>query len=82
MHEWGITQSLVDEIKKLANANNIQILKSVEITLGKKAELSELALKTCFKALIEDNDLKSCKLKIIKTSGNELIISKITGEQK
>jgi len=81
MHEWGITQSLIDEIKNQAGINSIKSVTFVEISLGRKSDMSRKALTTCFKVLAIDEIIKGCKLKIKTTAGNELIIDKLTGKQ-
>lgn len=80
MHEWGITQDLIDELIKQAKSNNIKQVTKVEIALGKKSDISALSLKTCFKALANDEILKNCKLNIKKIPDNKIIINKITGQ--
>jgi Zn finger protein HypA/HybF involved in hydrogenase expression len=81
MHEWGITQELIEEIKKEADQNNIKTVTQVEIALGKDSDLTEQDLKMCFEALAnEDEVLKDCKLQIKKTSDCEIIINRIEGE--
>lgn len=58
MHEFGITQDLIDEVKSQAAKHNIRKVTSVEITLGKKSDLTPDSLKICFQALIgEDVDI-------------------------
>jgi len=81
MHEWGITQELLEEIKKEADQNNIKTVTQVEIALGKDSDLTEQDLKMCFEALTNDDDiLKECKLQIKKTSDCGIIINRIEGE--
>ena len=81
MHEWGITQELIEEIKREADQNNIKTVAKVEIALGKDSDLTEQDLKMCFEALTNDDDiLKKCKLQIKKTSDCGIIINRIEGE--
>jgi Zn finger protein HypA/HybF involved in hydrogenase expression len=81
MHEWGITQELIEEIKRQADRNNIKTVTKVEIALGKDSNLTEQDLKMCFEALTNnDGILKDCKLQIKKISGWGIIINRIEGE--
>ena len=80
MHEWGITQDLINEVKIQAQANNIKKITKVEITLGKKSDLTAESLKLCFKALATDEVLKGCKLRIKNTPDNKVILNKIEGK--
>lgn len=81
MHEWGITQELIEEIKRQAHLNSVKTVTQVEISLGKDFNLTEQDLKMCFEALIKDDGaLKDCKLRIMKTSDSGVIINRIEGE--
>lgn len=81
MHEWGITQELIEEIKRQADRNNIKTVTKVEIALGKDSNLTEQDLKMCFEALTNnDGILKDCKLQIKKISDWGIIINRIEGE--
>jgi hypothetical protein len=58
MHEFGIVQDLINEVKSQALKNNIKKVSRVEIILGKKSELAPDSLKVCFQALTgEDVDI-------------------------
>lgn len=58
MHEFGIVQDLINEVKSQAIKHNIKKVSRVEIILGKKSELASDSLKVCFKALTgEDVDI-------------------------
>ncbi|MCK4908563.1 MAG: hydrogenase maturation nickel metallochaperone HypA [Planctomycetes bacterium] len=82
MHEWGITQDLVSEVKKQALQNNMKKVSKVEIALGKKADLTQQALETCFQALIKDDSLlKESTLEIKNTEDHKIIVNTIQGEQ-
>lgn len=81
MHEWGVTQELIEEIKRQADRNNIKTVTKVEIALGKDSNLTEQDLKMCFEALTSnDGILKDCKLQIKKSSDWGIIINRIEGE--
>lgn len=81
MHEWGITQKLIEEIKRQAGQNNIKTVTKVEIDLGKDSDLTEQDLKMCFEALTSDDSiLKDCKLQIKKITDCGIIINRIEGE--
>ncbi|MBI4835444.1 MAG: hydrogenase maturation nickel metallochaperone HypA [Planctomycetes bacterium] len=58
MHEFGIVQDLINEVKNQAAKHNIKKVSRVEITLGRKSELTPDSLKVCFQALTgEDADI-------------------------
>jgi len=54
MHEFGITQDLIDEVTSQARANKIKKVTRIEIALGKLSDLTPQALRVCFKALTGD----------------------------
>jgi len=80
MHEWGIMQDLINEVIRQAKDNNIKQVTMIEISLGKKSDITGLSLKACFKVLATDETLKECKLIIKKTPDHKVIINKITGQ--
>lgn len=81
MHEWGITQDLIDEVKKQAGSNGISKVTTIKIALGKKSDITGHALKTCFKALAKDSPLCKARLQIKNTADHKVIITAITGSQ-
>ena len=81
MHEWGITQKLIEEIKRQADQNNIKTVTKVEIDLGKDSDLTEQDLKRCFETLTNnDGVLKDSKLEIKTISDCDIVINRIEGE--
>ncbi|MFH1226335.1 MAG: hydrogenase maturation nickel metallochaperone HypA [Planctomycetota bacterium] len=81
MHEWGIAQDLVDEVKRQATKNGITEVTKVGVSLGKLSHLTPLSLKTCFKALTkEDEMLKRARLQFKKTLDHAVIIDIIQGK--
>lgn len=81
MHEWGIVQELIDEVKRQADRNNIKKVTRVQIALGKKSDITAHALKTCFKVLAKDTILSKAGLQIKKTPDHKVIITTIKGQQ-
>lgn len=57
MHEFGITQDLIDEVTRQAQANKIKKVTQIEIALGRLSDLTPRALRVCFKALAGDEEL-------------------------
>lgn len=81
MHEWGITQDLIDEVKRQADRNSINKVTRVQVALGKKSDITEYALKTCFKVLTKDTILSKARLQIKKTPDHKIIVNTIEGKQ-
>ena len=51
MHEWSITQDLIDEVKRQATQHNIRKVTKIQIAVGKKSDLTPESLQICFEAL-------------------------------
>jgi len=51
MHELGITQDLIDEVKRQAIQHNIKKVTKIQIAVGKKSDLTPESLQICFEAL-------------------------------
>lgn len=80
MHEWGITQSIVDKILEVAKKENIKTIKEVEISLGDKSGISEEEFRFCFSTLVKNTLLEHAILKIIFVNSNLVGIESIIGE--
>ena len=81
MHEWGITQDLIDEVKKQAGRGGIEKVTLVQVSLGKKSDITGHALKTCFKALTKDTPLCKVRLQIKNSPDHKVLITAITGDR-
>lgn len=81
MHEWGITQDLIDEVKKQAESNGIAKVITIRVALGKKSDMTGHVLRTCFMALTKDTSLADAKLQIKNTQDHKVIITAIKGER-
>lgn len=82
MHEWGLTADVVEEVKKQASKNNISKVTNIQIGLGKKADLSERAFKTCFKVLAKDTVMEKARLTFTVRADHIIIVNTIQGETK
>lgn len=81
MHEWGITQDLIDEVKRQAKANKMKRVSKISISLGKLAHLTPQSVRLCFKVLTKkDVMFKSAKLSFKKTLDHKVIIDTIQGK--
>lgn len=82
MHEWGITQDLIDEVKRQATQNKIKRVSKIGISLGKLSHLTPQSVRLCFKALTKEDEMfKSAKLSFKKTLDHTVIIDIIKGRQ-
>jgi len=79
MHEWGLTADVVEEVKNQAAKNNINKVTKIQIGLGKKADLSERAFRTCFKVLAKDTIMEKAKLQFTKRIDHIITVNTIVG---
>ncbi|MBI5778848.1 MAG: hydrogenase maturation nickel metallochaperone HypA [Planctomycetes bacterium] len=82
MHEWGLTADVVEEVKKQAAKNDIVKVTKVQIGLGKKADLSERAFRTCFKVLAKETIMEKARLAFTKRPDHIIIVNTIEGKQE
>lgn len=81
MHEWGITQDLIDEVKRQALAKKMTKVTKIGVSVGKLSDITGLAIKTCFQALSKEDPLfKSTKIQIKKTLDHKVFIDTIQGK--
>lgn len=82
MHEWGLTADVVEEVKKQAADNNIVKVTKIQIGLGKKADLSERAFRTCFKILAKNTIMAKARLSFHKRPDHIITVDTIEGRQE
>ena len=77
----GNYTGLIDEVKRQADRNSINKVTRVQVALGKKSDITEYALKACFKVLAKDTILSKARLQIKKTPDHKIIVNTIEGKQ-
>lgn len=82
MHEWGLVADVVEEVKKQATNNNIVKVTRIQIGLGKKADLSNRAFRTCFKVLAKETIMAKARLAFTKRPDHIIMVNTIEGKQE
>ncbi len=81
MHEWGITESIIEEIIKQANENELKKVDKVCLSIGEASDITTESLGLCFQFLAKETILQAAKLEIKKNEGREITIDSFEGSQ-
>jgi len=81
MHEWGITESVIKEIIRQANENNLKKIDKVCLSIGEDTDITSESVEFCFQNLVKETILAKAKLEIKKSNGRGIIIDSIEGEK-
>ena len=81
MHEWGITESIIEEIIKQANENELKKVDKVCLSIGEASDITPESLELCFQCLAKETILQAAKLEIKKNEGREITIDSFEGSQ-
>ncbi len=80
MHEWGITEELVDKVCTQAKENRIKRVSKVRVDLGEDSDITEDSLRFCFQLLSEKTIAGEAVLEIKSSAGNALTLVSFAGE--
>ncbi len=81
MHEWHITEELLNQVFTQAEENRINKLTNIQIELGEDSHLTEDSLRFCFQLLSEKTIAGEAALEIKSSVGNALTLVSLAGEQ-
>ena len=81
MHEWHITEELVDTVCAQAKENRINKVTEIRVDLGKDSHVTEDSLRFCFQLLSEKTIAREAVLEIKSSAGNALTLVSLAGEQ-
>lgn len=62
MHEMSIAESLIHIIRDEMVKNDVQILKSVKLEIGRLSAIVPASLSFCFDVMVKDTDLEGAEL--------------------
>jgi len=82
MHEWHITEELLDQVCAQAEENRINKVTKIQIDLGEDGHVTEEALRFCFQVLSEKTIAREAVLEIKSSAGNGLTLLSFEGEQE
>ncbi len=64
MHEWHITQQLLDRVSALAKEKEFVRITKIQVELGKDSHITEDSLRSCFELLSEKTMAAGAALEI------------------
>ena len=82
MHEWHITEELLDQVCTQARENRISKVTKVQVELGKDSHITDESLRFCFQLLSEKTIAKEAVLEIKASAGSDLKLVSLEGEQE
>ncbi len=80
MHEWHITEELLDQVCTQAEENRINKLTKIQVELGEDSHVTEDSLRFCFQLLSEKTIAREAVLAIQSSVGNALTLVSFEGE--
>ena len=80
MHEWHITEELLDQVCTQAEENQINKLTKIQVELGEDSHVTEDSLRFCFQLLSEKTIAREAVLEIQSSVGNALTLLSFEGE--
>ena len=80
MHEWHITEELLDQVCAQARENRISKVTKVQVELGKDSHITDESLRFCFQLLSEKTIAKEAVLEIKPSAGSDLKLVSFEGE--
>ena len=80
MHEWHITEELLNQVCTQAEENRISKLTKIQVNLGEDSHVTEDSLRFCFQLLGEKTIAREAVLEIKSSAGNALMLVSFEGE--
>ena len=80
MHEWHLTQELLDVVCSQATDNGISKVTRLRIDLGKDSHMTEESLRFCFEVLSKETLAAEAELNLTPSEGRALTLLSLEGE--
>ncbi len=81
MHEWGITESIVEEVIREARKHGLDKVDKVRLSLGNVIDLTPDSLEFCFQCLSKGTIAEEAALEITEGERRGITIDSLEGEQ-
>ena len=81
MHEWHITEELLDQVCTQAKENRINKVTKIQVDLGEDSHVTKDSLRFCFQLLSEKTMAGEAVLEIKSSAGSALTLVSLSGEQ-
>ncbi len=80
MHEWHLTQELLDVVCSRATDNGISKVTRVRVDLGQDSHMTEESLRFCFEVLSKETLAAGAELNLTPSEGRALTLLSLEGE--
>ena len=80
MHEWHITEELLETICLQAEENKMGMVTRIDLSLGESCNITEDSLRFCLQTLSQKTIAKDALVNINSVKGAELVLMSIEGE--
>ena len=80
MHEWHITEELLDKVCAQAKENRINKITKIRVDLGQDGHITEESLRFCFQVLSEKTICGEAVLEVKSSAGGFLSLVSFEGE--
>ena len=80
MHEWHITEELVNTVCAQAKENQINKVTKIRVDLGEGSHITDESLRFCFQLLSEKTIAREAVLEIKSSAGNALTLVSLARE--
>ncbi len=80
MHEWHVTEELLNQVCTQAEENRINKLTRIQVELGEDSHITEDSLRFCFQLLSEKTIAREAVLEIKPSAGGFLSLVSLEGE--
>ncbi len=81
MHEWHITEELLEKVCAQAVENQINKVTKIQVDLGEGSHITDESLRFCFQLLSEKTIASEAVLEIKASAGDALTLVSFAGEQ-
>ena len=81
MHEWHITEELLEKVCSQAEENQINKVTKIRVDLGEGSHITDESLRFCFQLLSEKTIAREAVLEIKSSAGDALTLVSFAGEQ-
>ncbi len=81
MHEWHITEELLEKVCSQAKENRINKITKIQVDLGDDSHITDESLRFCFQLLSEKTIAREAVLEIKSSAGDALTLVSFAGEQ-
>ena len=81
MHEWSLTEELINQVCTQAKENRIGKVTKIQVELGKDGHVTDDTLRYCFQLLSENTIAREAALEIKSLAGDDLTLVSFAGDQ-